>query len=342
MEKQHDSAARRTPAKKEMIVQLLLQAQDFISGEELSQQLGVSRTAVWKIIHGLMEDGYSIESATNKGYRLVSAPDLVTPATLAPYLHTKVLGHMLHTYRTIDSTNTEAKRCSMQGAVHGTVFVADEQTGGKGRLGRKWISPPGTGLWFTLLLRPDCSPAEAANMTLISGLAVCRAIRNLYGLDARIKWPNDIVLGSKKLSGMLLEMSTEENQVDYVLAGIGVNANTGSFPEEIAYKATSLQLACGHDIRRAELLAAILNEFEPLLELHRDHQVSRIMQDYRELCVSIGRQVSAQRPDGLLTGTATDITPAGELVIRTPEGKDEVIFTGEVSVQGIYDQPTQG
>ncbi len=337
MEKQ--PGVKTAPAKKEIVLQMLTQANDFISGEELSEKLNVSRTAIWKIIHGLLDEGYTIERVTNKGYRLLGAPDLISTATLAPFLRTKILGHTLYTYQTIDSTNTEAKRCSMQGAVHGSVFVSEEQTGGKGRLGRKWISPPGAGLWFTLLLRPDCPPTEAANMTLVSGLAVCRAIRNLYGLDARIKWPNDIVLGSKKLSGMLLEMSTEENQVDYVLAGIGVNANTGSFPEEIAYKATSLQLACGHDIRRAELLAAILNEFEPLLELHQTHQTQRIMQDYRELCVSIGRQVSAQRPDGLLTGIAVDITESGELVIRTPEGKDEIIFSGEVSVQGIYDQP---
>ena len=176
---------------------------------------------------------------------------------------------------------------------------------------------------------------------LVTGLAVCQTIRELCGIDARIKWPNDIVLGSKKLCGMLLEMSAEENHVDYVIAGIGINVNIGDFPEEIAYKATSLRLACGHSVCRGELLAAFLNIYEPLLQLYTENRTEEILVPYRELCVSLGRQVSTQRPQGLLTGTAVDITRGGELVIRTPTGEEETIFTGEVSVQGIYDRPEE-
>ena len=329
------------PNNKEKILHILQESGSFISGEDICRRLGISRTAVWKNVHALMDEGYEIESISNRGYRLCSSPDTLNAEAVLPYLHTNALGHALRFYRTIDSTNTEAKRRAAEGDAHGTVYVAEEQTRGKGRLGRQWVSPPGEGLWFTVLLRPDCIPAQTAGLTLVTGLAVCQTIRELCGIDARIKWPNDIVLGSKKLCGILLEMSAEENHVDYVIAGIGINVNIGDFPEEIAYKATSLRLACGHSLCRGELLAAFLNIYEPLLQLYTENRTEEILVPYRELCVSLGRQVSTQRPQGLLTGTAVDITRGGELVIRTPTGEEETVFTGEVSVQGIYDRPEE-
>lgn len=262
----------------------------------------------------------------------------ITFAALQPLLKTDSLGHNLRFYESIDSTNTEAKRRAAQDP-HGTVYAAEEQTRGKGRLGRQWVSPPGDGLWFTLLLHPECAPEQTAGLTLITGLAVCRAIRNLCHIDAQIKWPNDIVLGSKKLCGILLEMGTENSQVSYVAVGVGINVNTLQFPEEIAYKASSLRLETGRTIHRGELLAEILNEFEPLLSRYFSKDTGEIMSEYRSLCVTIGRNVSAQRAGGELTGIAVDITESGELAVRTPEGSTEIIFTGEVSVQGIYEEP---
>ena len=258
---------------------------------------------------------------------------------MQPLLHTKALGRSIRFYDKIDSTNTEAKRCAAGGAAHGTVFVAEEQTQGKGRLGRQWVSPPGDGLWFTLLLRPRCTPAQAAGLTLITGLAVCRAIRTLGNIDARIKWPNDIVTGGKKLCGILLEMGTENGSISFVAVGVGINVNTTNFPEEIAYKASSLRLETGRTQSREELLAAVLNEFEPLLEQYLQGNTEPILLEYRSLCVTLGRQISTQRADGTLSGVAEDVTDDGELVVRTPAGTREIIFTGEVSVQGIYEEP---
>lgn len=179
---------------KEKVLHSLRQTEGFVSGESLSETLGVSRAAVWKAITALREQGYVIDSVTNKGYRLVSAPDLLTEDTIRDGLESTLVSE-IHALETVDSTNNEAKRWAHQGAPHGSVFVAEEQTGGKGRLGRVWKSPPKTGLWFSILLRPKASPEQVTNLTLFSGLAVAKAIRALTGCDAKIKWPNDVVIG---------------------------------------------------------------------------------------------------------------------------------------------------
>jgi len=262
----------------------------------------------------------------------------INAASVLPYLQTKHFGHTLRCYTTIDSTNTEAKRRAVSGDPHGTVYVAEEQTQGKGRLGRQWVSPPGDGLWFTVLLRPDCPPSKAAGLTVVTGLAVCRAIRKLCNIDAQIKWPNDIVHDGKKLCGILLETGTENGFVSFVAVGIGINVNTRIFPDEIAYKASSLYIKTGEIISRGKLLAEILNELEALAILYFEHGIETILPEYRMLCVTLGRNISALRHDGTLEGTAIDITDDGELLVHTKDGRVETIFTGEVSVQGIYEE----
>ena len=325
---------------KDKVLQALRMADGFLSGEAISGELGISRSAVWKAINGLREMGYEIDSVTNRGYRLTGAPDILTEESIRSFLTGSLISEV-HALKTVDSTNNEAKRWAQQGAPHGSLFVADEQTGGKGRLGRVWKSPAGTGLWFSVLLRPKAVPEQVTGLTLTAGLSVAKAIQKLTGCKAQIKWPNDVVIGSQKVCGILTEMAAEMESVEYVIPGIGVNVNTESFPEEIAFKATSLYLSTGKKWSRAELLGAILQEMECLLDRQEQGGVQAILEEYRENCVTIGRKVSTQRGNIRLSGIAEDVTEGGELVVRQSNGSQLVINSGEVSVQGIYENESK-
>ena len=320
---------------KEKALRALQENGGYLSGEALSEQLDISRAAVWKAITALREQGYEIDSVTGKGYRLVSCPDILTEEAIRSGL-TGSLVTRIYTMESVDSTNNEAKRRAQEGAPHGSVFVAEEQTGGKGRLGRVWKSPPKTGLWFTLLLRPNATPEQVTNLTLFAGLAVSRAIHALTGLPAQIKWPNDVVIEGKKVCGILTEMAAEMESVEYVIPGIGVNVNTESFPEDIAWKATSLYLSTGKKWSRATVLQAILREMEELLHRQEEKGTGAVLAEYRENCVTIGKPVSTQRGHIRLSGIAEDITDTGELIVRQSNGSELIINSGEVSVQGIY------
>mgnify|MGYP000858735169 CR=1 FL=1 len=217
------------------------------------------------------------------------------------------------------------------------MFVSEEQTGGKGRLGRSWASPPGTGLWFSVLLRPGLLPARIPVTTLLAGLAVTRAVRSLTGCDARIKWPNDVVIGGKKVCGILTEMTAEIDRVEFVVVGIGVNVNNDEFPAEIREKATSLKLETGGPVRRVRLLQEILPQFETLLRQEAD-SVSELRKEYKSLCVSLGRRVGFTKNGAPVSGTAVDVSPEGNLIVLLPDGSRQTVTSGEVVVQGIYGQ----
>ena len=328
----------KNSAAKDKILQCLKEAGDYVSGEDLSRKLGVSRSAVWKNINSLRESGYPIESVTNRGYRLSAEPDVLNEPEVLDGLKTKTVGRSIAAFREIDSTNEEAKRRAQQGAPHGSVFVAERQLGGKGRLGRVWVSPPKTGLWFTILLRPEEVPSQVAGITLLTGLAVCRAIRAATGCGAMIKWPNDIVIGGRKVCGILTEMSAEIDRVHYAVVGIGINVNNGDFPPELSVKATSLRMETGKPVSRVRLLQRILEEFERLYDDYDKENQPFFLQDYKSLCVTLGRTVGASRGREKITGTAVDITPDGELVVRLENGDLFQINSGEVTVQGIYGQ----
>lgn len=316
------------------LLDILRQTDGYLSGEELSRQLGVTRAAVWKKIEQLRQEGYEIDSVTRRGYRLTGVPDSISEAEIRANLSGKgAFGCRIVSLPSVDSTNEEAKRQGDAGAPHGSVFVADEQTGGKGRLGRRWVSAPGSGLWFSILLRPDVLPSEITGITLLSAVAVCRGIQALTGCEARIKWPNDVVIGTKKVCGILTELSAEMEHVHYLIPGIGVNTSNGAFPPELSDRATSLKMETGQDIRRAVLLGKILEEFE---ELYNRYGVSSFPEEYRSLCVSLGRPVSLQRGGRKLTGTAVGIAPDGALLVRTQEGEEIAVTSGEVVVQGFY------
>lgn len=319
---------------KEKILQFLRNSNGYVSGEDLSEKLGISRSAIWKNINLLRESGYEIESATNRGYRLVSVPDAMTEQEILNGLKTSVIGKTVYAYDTIDSTNNEAKR--QAGAPHGSIFIAEQQTGGKGRLGRSWVSPAGDGLWFSILLRPNVSPLHVTNITLLTGLAVCNAICSYTGCDAKIKWPNDIVIGCKKVCGILTEMTAEIDRIEYVISGIGINVNNTSFSQELSVKATSLFIESKQKIQRIGLLQAILTEFELLLARYGTQDDTAMMEDYKKRCITLGRKISITRDKKQIWGNAVDITSAGELVMLCEDGTKLIINSGEVTVQGIY------
>ena len=244
------------------ILRLLKETHDYVSGQQICDKFGVSRTAVWKAVEQLKKEGYAIEAVRNKGYRLVESPDVMSKAEIQSMMKTKWAGKHVIYYDETDSTNIQAKLAGENGSAHGTLVVADRQVAGKGRRGRSWESPKGVCVYMTLLLRPELAPVRAPMLTLVMALSAAEAIREKTGLPAGIKWPNDIVLNKKKICGILTEMSTEIDYINYVVTGIGINANQESFSEEIQERATSLLIEGGRHISRSELVAAVMERYE--------------------------------------------------------------------------------
>lgn len=321
---------------REQILKVLRESGSFVSGQELSSRLNVSRTAVWKAVNQLKEAGYEIEAVQNRGYRLAAAPDVLSAEELSSIRRTAWLGEKIYFYRETDSTNTRARSLAEDGAGHGTVVVAEIQNAGRGRRGRQWTSPEGAGVWFTILLKPDIRPDDAAMLTLVAAMAVARGIERTAGKRPQIKWPNDVVLSGKKVCGILTEMSTQIDYVNHIVVGIGVNVKPQAFPAEIAEKATALETECGKSISRPQLLEAVLEEFEHFYGLYMETMdVSLFMEEYNSFLVNKGRQVKVLDPAGAYEGTALGINGRGELLVER-QGEVVTVNSGEVSVRGIY------
>ncbi|GHU81744.1 bifunctional ligase/repressor BirA [Clostridia bacterium] len=321
---------------KYQILDIIKNAGEYVSGEELSRILGITRSAIWKNIGLLRDEGYVIDSVTNKGYRLQSTADALNESEIEKVLNTHTIGQKIIYFSSIDSTNAEVKRIAVKGAEHGTVVIAGEQTLGKGRFGREWSSPKGTGIWLSVLLRTDMSPANISGITLAAGLGICKAIRSLTGCNAQIKWPNDIIIGNKKICGILTEMTAEADRINYAVLGVGINVNTAEFPVEIEHKATSLMLATGRKVPRLNLLSEILQQLEIELDEYLLNPQNDLISQYRRLCATIGREVAVSRNNTNLQGKAVNIDNNGELVVKLADGKQISVSSGEVTVQGIY------
>lgn len=323
---------------KEKIIKLLKENQDdFISGQKISEILNVSRTAIWKHIKLLKKEGYLIESISRRGYRLTSMPDLLTQEEMESFLKTKKIGREIIHYDSIESTNTKAKEFASDGLEEGVVIISEEQTGGRGRLGRSWTSPKGKGIWMSLILRPDISPSEASKTTQIAAAAVCKSMREM-GIESYIKWPNDIILNNKKVCGILTEISSELNRVNYIVIGIGINANIDEveFPQEIKDKATSLKSALKKEVNRKELTARVLNNFEELyLELINNNSVEKSIGICKETSILLGKEIRIIYRDREELGVAVDLTDQGELLVKNKNGEIEKIISGEISVRGV-------
>jgi len=322
---------------KEEILRLLRSADGYISGQELCNRFGVSRTAVWKAINQLKEAGYEIEAQQNKGYRLMAAPDLMTEAEIKSLMHTEWVAKEVLYFDTIDSTNTKAQELAEKGYPSGTLVVADKQESGKGRRGRSWVSPSGTGIFMTLMIKPDINPNNASMLTLVAALAVAKAITSVTGEEAMIKWPNDIVVNSKKVCGILTEMNAQFDYINHIVVGIGINVHNESFPEKISQMASSLMIeAGGKRFHRAQIIAETMSYFEQYYDTFlKTQDLSALVREYDELLVNRNKSVRVLDPKEPFDGKAMGITPKGELIVDTWESR-KLVSSGEVSVRGIY------
>lgn len=322
---------------KEEILRLLRSADGYISGQELCNRFGVSRTAVWKAINQLKEAGYEIEAQQNKGYKLMAAPDLMTEAEIKSLMHTDWVAKEVLYFDTIDSTNIKAQELAEKGYQSGTLVVADKQESGKGRRGRSWVSPSGTGIFMTLMIKPDINPNNASMLTLVAALAVAKAITSVTGEEALIKWPNDIVVNGKKVCGILTEMNAQFDYINHIVVGIGINVHNESFPEEISQMASSLMIeAGGKRFHRAQIIAETMSYFEQYYDTFlKTQDLSALVREYDELLVNRNKSVRVLDPKEPFDGKAMGITPKGELIVETWESR-KLVSSGEVSVRGIY------
>lgn len=322
---------------KSEILRLLKESNTYISGQQLCEQFQVSRTAVWKVIDQLKKEGYQIEAVRNKGYRLIDSPDVMSKAEIESLMDTKWAGSNVVYYDEIDSTNNRAKEAGDNKAPHGTLFVADMQVAGKGRRGRVWQSPAGSSIYMTILLYPEISPLKAPQLTLVMAIAVAEGIKEVTGLETKIKWPNDIVVNGRKICGILTEMSTEIDYINHVVIGAGINVNQDDFPEDIRKTASSLKMELGKQVKRSELIAAIMKSFEKDYEIFvKTEDLSGLQELYNSMLVNLDRDVKVLEPGNEYEAHALGINKTGELIVRTAEGEEKEIYAGEVSVRGVY------
>lgn len=316
---------------------MLKEAEGYISGQEICEKFNVSRTAVWKVIKQLETEGYLIEAVRNKGYRLKMAGDILSRAEIESSMNTEWAGKKVLYFDETGSTNTEAKQAAEAGAPHGTLAVADYQNMGKGRRGRMWTSPRGVGVWMSLMIRPEIHPSAASMLTLVAALAVSEGIGKTCGLETQIKWPNDIVTDGKKICGILTEMSTELECINYVVTGMGINANMEELPEEIKDVATSILLQTGKRVKRSQLIGAVMESYEKYYNVFMESgNMSGLLDVYNSHLANMQRSVRVLQPGSEYVGTALGINDAGELLVKTEDGAVHQVISGEVSVRGIY------
>ncbi|MCP1185329.1 biotin--[acetyl-CoA-carboxylase] ligase [Paenibacillus sp. 1781tsa1] len=320
--------------KHEDLLHMLLNAEGrFVSGEEISRNLSISRTAVWKHVNKLRDMGYEFEAVSRKGYRMVTKPDSIDATALQLALDTTVFGRKAVLLTSTLSTQGDVLKLAEQGQAEGAVVIAEEQTGGRGRFGRQWFSPPGKGIWMSVLLRPDLPLQHTPQLTLLTGVAVCRAIRTCTGADAGIKWPNDLLIDGRKVCGILLESTVEDHEVRYCIAGIGVDVNFDpeDYPEDLTTIATSLKMATGQAVDRTKLTAAILTELEQLYFLYQKEGFGVISALWEALSVSLNREITVTNPQGVIEGKAIGLDASGALLVEKHGGEHALVISGEIS-----------
>ncbi len=318
---------------KDQILRMFKEAKgEFLSGESLSQALQCSRTAIWKHIEELRVEGYQFEAVRRSGYRLVAVPDIPYPEEVMSGLDTRILGKVVHFFPTIDSTQHRAHALAKEGAPEGTVVIADEQVGGKGRLGRVWHSPPSTGISMSLLLRPKLELHRCPQLTLLAAVALVEAIRQETGLPVTIKWPNDILLNGKKICGILTELNAESDCINYLIIGMGINVNTPSFPEEIGQIATSLMLEKGEPVKRVKLIQNILGKLEDLYAQYLEEGFAPIKARWESHAISIGKRVIIRQLSGTMVGMALGIDDDGVLLVQKDDGSLEKVYSADIEI----------
>ncbi|WP_168119123.1 biotin--[acetyl-CoA-carboxylase] ligase [Paenibacillus sp. HB172176] len=307
---------------------------DYLSGALISQKLGISRTAVWKQIRKLETAGYEFEASTKLGYRLLFEPDKLYKARIRDCIasSTDRFGQELLYEEEVPSTQNIARAMAEEGAPEGVLVVADQQTNGRGRMGRAWTSPNGKGIYMSLILKPFVPIHCAPQLTLLTAVALCRSLRRITKLELGIKWPNDLLCSGKKISGILLESAAEDDRLKYVIAGIGISVNMTEkdFPEETLAVATSLRMAAGASFDRALIIADFLSEWEQLYDLFQEDGFRSIASLWESLSVTIGKRVSLRTPQGVIIGTPEGLDESGALRIRRDNGETASIFSAEM------------
>jgi BirA family biotin operon repressor/biotin-[acetyl-CoA-carboxylase] ligase len=327
----------------EQILQLLRDSGNHVSGARIAEHLEISRTAVWKHINQLRAAGYEIASVSNRGYCLVQAPEMPLDLEIRAHLHTRMLGRELVYLPTTASTNSVASELAEQGAVEGTVVIADAQEQGRGRLQRNWHSPAGRNIYLSAILRPTVMPYQVPQLSLVTGVAVARMIeRQVPGLAVAVKWPNDVFIRGRKVCGILCDMRSEIDRVHHLVLGIGINVNLQreELPAEIAERATSLQIeanagsedAVQVSLNRAELVAALLEELETAYQDWQRDGLASIKQDWDRLSFLKGRTITVETPAGEVTGEAAGLSDSGFLTMKLPDGSQQQILSGDVHV----------
>lgn len=322
---------------KEKVLNLLKSNENYISGEEISKLLGITRSSIWKYINILKKEGYIIDGITNKGYKLISEPDLISLNNLKSNLNTSFIGKEINYFKELESTNSTAKDLAIKNANNGTLVISEIQTMGKGRLGRIWSSPKG-GIWASLILRPNIEPIHAPKITLIAAAAEALTLES-YNIKPEIKWPNDLLLNKKKFSGILTEMSCDMDRVNYIILGFGINVNlsTEDISSDLKDKATSLFIEHGSSFNRTELLCKYLYNFETLYnELLLENSISKTIDICRKNSMIIGKEIIITRSGKDETVFCLNISNSGELLVKDFLGNETLIFSGEVSLSKNY------
>lgn len=313
------------------VLRTLMDAETSISGERLARRLGVSRNSVWKAIEQLRQEGYAIEAATNRGYRLTGVPNRISVPEIESWLKAGTIGARMELHALLDSTNTRAKALAATGAPHGYLVIAESQSGGKGRMGRSFFSPEHSGVYITYVLRPRMLAERAVMITSLAAVAVARAIEAVADVDVKIKWVNDLYVNDRKVCGILCEASVdfESGGLEYAVLGIGINVGRMAFPAELRDIATSIENECGAPVSRSRLIAEISNQLEAL---YGQLETGEFMAESRARSNVIGRDVLVIRGDERFEARALDIDDMGRLVIRVGDAVSRV-GSGEISLK---------
>ncbi len=307
---------------------------DGVSGQAISRRLGVSRTAVWKSVEVLRAMGFHIDSQPGRGYRLRRGPRRLVGPDIEVGLGTLVVGRSVLSFDVVSSTIDVASALSREGAVEGTVVVAEAQTGGRGRLGRTWSSPADVGIWTSIILRPSIPPRDAPKLTLLVAVSVARVLGECYGIPAQIKWPNDVVVHRRKICGALTELVAEQDAVKYIIASFRLNVNQTSarFPADVRELATSMRIETGKKFERPDVFRTLLRELDNQYQDFREHGSVNIIRQWRERSCTLGRHVKVQLREDIVEGTARDLDDDGSLLVEVGNGKLRSIAYGDVTI----------
>lgn len=319
------------------VLSLLEQAGErYISGEQLSKQLGISRTAIWKHIHKLKLQGYELEASRNRGYRLLSKPDKINISDLVQRLHGTKLVTGIKYFDTVESTQNIAHQLAQDDAPSGTLVIADQQTSGRGRMGRNWVSPAGKGVYMSMVLRPELPLQFAPQLTLLVAVALCIALREVTKLPIGIKWPNDLLIHGKKISGILLESAADDEKIRHVIMGIGISVNmtVDDYPVELQTVASSLRIEAAQPFERTAVIVAFLSHFEQFYRMYQQEGFAPIRMLWESLSVTLHKPRQFHTSNGIVSGEPISLLDSGALLFQLENGEQVPIFSASAVIDG--------